>query len=76
LAVEGLAPALFWQAWTSLEDLLPRGLSVDLVSLETASSELRARILGGRSVADNPFEELRGIVAREQECMGAGEEGG
>jgi predicted nucleotidyltransferase len=65
LAVEGLDPALFWQVWASLEDLLPRGLSVDLVSLELASPELRARILGGRPVADNPLEALRGIVADE-----------
>ena len=65
LAVEGLAPALFWQAWASLEDLVPRGLSVDLVSLETARPELRARILGGVPVMDNSLEELKGIVADE-----------
>jgi predicted nucleotidyltransferase len=65
LAVEGLDPALFWQAWASLEDLAPRGLSIDLVSLETASPELRARILGGVPVNFDPLKALEGIVADE-----------
>ena len=65
LAVEGLDPALFWQAWASLEDVAPRGLSIDLVSLETASPELRARILGGVPVTESPLEGLKGIVADE-----------
>lgn len=65
LAVEGLDPALFWHAWASLEDLLPRTLSVDLVSLETASPELRARILRGAQMTDNFLEDLRGLVADE-----------
>jgi predicted nucleotidyltransferase len=46
LAAEGLAPELFWRPWADLDDLLPSGLSVDLVPLETAGPALRARIMG------------------------------
>lgn len=58
LAVEGLDPRLFWQAWVSLEDVVPPGLSV-VVSLETAAPELHTRILGGGLVGvERRFERL------------------
>ena len=46
LAVEGLDPEVETQAWGALEKLLPSGLEVDLIPLESAPPELRARILG------------------------------
>jgi predicted nucleotidyltransferase len=46
LAVEGLPPELEAKAWAALERLLPPGLEVDLIALESAPPELRARILG------------------------------
>ena len=51
LAVEGLLPERFFKAWGALQRLAPPGLVIDLVALETAPPELRARILrlhGGR----------------------------
>lgn len=40
LAVEGLAPEQFFRAWSTLHELLPPGLDVDLVDLEQASQAL------------------------------------
>lgn len=65
LAVEGLAPELFWRAWADLEDLLPPGLSVDLIPLETAGPALRARILGEEPMPADPVERLKGLTADE-----------
>ncbi|GAB4542632.1 MAG: hypothetical protein Kow0063_34890 [Anaerolineae bacterium] len=65
LAVEGLAPELFWKAWADLEDLLPPGLSVDLIPLETAGPALRARIMGEVSMPADPVERLKGLTADE-----------
>ncbi len=65
LAVEGLAPELFWRAWAELDDLLPSGLSVDLVPLETAGPALRARIMGEVPMPADPVERLKGLIADE-----------
>jgi predicted nucleotidyltransferase len=46
LAVEGLAPKVFFTAWVALDPLLPPGLEVDLHDLKELPPELRARILG------------------------------
>jgi predicted nucleotidyltransferase len=43
LAVEGLRPADYWEAWGLLEDCL-RDRSVDLIELETASESLREAV--------------------------------
>lgn|SRR2546425_1224771 len=43
LAVEGLAPGQYISALTELYELLPPGLDLDLISLETAPPELVAR---------------------------------
>jgi len=40
LAVEGLSPSEYWEAWQLLETTL-EGVKVDLVRLETASDSLR-----------------------------------
>lgn len=46
LAVEGLPPAEFFPAYAACRDLLPQGLELDLVAIENAYPEMRARILG------------------------------
>ncbi len=46
LAVEGLDSKLEATAWAALLRLLPPNLEVDLIPLESAPPELRARILG------------------------------
>src|SRR5438093_10407274 len=43
LAVEGLAPSQYISALTELYELLPPGLDLDLITLETAPPELVAR---------------------------------
>lgn len=42
LAVEGVAPERFWQAWGRLEEIT--GDAFDLVTLETCTPALRARV--------------------------------
>lgn len=51
LAVEGLADEDFFPAYSACIDVLPRGIELDLVQLEKAYPELRARILGGNRAA-------------------------
>lgn len=46
LAVEGLAPEEHIKALITLDKLLPPGLELDLIRLESAWPEMRARILG------------------------------
>jgi predicted nucleotidyltransferase len=46
LAAEGLAPEEFFAAYSACRDLLPPGLHLDLVSLESVSPEMRMRVLG------------------------------
>jgi predicted nucleotidyltransferase len=65
LAVEGIAPEQFFRAWSALRDLLPPGLEVDLVDLEHASEALRARILGEKTMAEDPVHDLQELVEDE-----------
>lgn len=65
LAVEGLAPEQFFRAWSALQELLPVGLDVDLVSLEQVGAEMRARILGEKAMPDNPLLALKALVEEE-----------
>jgi len=65
LAVEGLAPEVFFRAYSELQKFLPPGLVVDLVPLEDASPELRDRILGEVVMSDGPIEALRGLIEDE-----------
>jgi predicted nucleotidyltransferase len=69
IAVEGLPPEHFFRIWSELDDLLPRGLRLDLVPLEDASPELRARILGEVDVPDDPVLALRGLVEDELRAL-------
>src|SRR5262249_8905228 len=59
LAVEGVAPEHFFRAWSTLRELLPPGLEVDLVDLEHAGEALRARILGEKAMSEDAFLALK-----------------
>nr|HID14120.1 nucleotidyltransferase domain-containing protein [Anaerolineae bacterium] len=67
LAVEGLTPADFFPAYSACRDLLPRDLDLDLdlVPLEDAYPEMRARILGEVEMPENPLLALKGLVEDE-----------
>jgi predicted nucleotidyltransferase len=65
LAVEGIAPEQFFRAWAALQELLPPGLELDLVALEDVGAEMRARILGERTMSEDPRQELRALVEEE-----------
>ena len=70
LAVEGLAPSELLTAYTACRDLLPRDVELDLVPLEQASPELRARILGEMNMPDDPVLALQGLVEDELVALG------
>lgn len=65
LAVEGLAPERFFSAYAACHDVLPRGLELDLVPLERAYPEMRARILGEVHRPDDPILAIRALVEDE-----------
>lgn len=65
LAVEGLAPEEFFPAYSACRDLLPRGLELDLVPLERAYPEMRARILGEVEMPDDPMLALQKLIEDE-----------
>lgn len=65
LAVEGLAEDDFFCAYSACRDLLPRGLELDLVPLERAYPEMRARILGEVEVPKDPILALEGLIEDE-----------
>ena len=62
LAVEGIPPEQFFQAWAALRELLPPGLDVDLVDLEQAGEALRARILGEKTMSEDPLRALKELI--------------
>jgi predicted nucleotidyltransferase len=70
LAVEGLAPAEFFRAYSACRDLLPRGLELDLVPLEKAYPEIRARMLGEITMPDNPILAVQAVVEDELVALG------
>jgi predicted nucleotidyltransferase len=70
LAVEGLASSVFVTAYSACRDLLPRGLELDLVPLERASPEMRARILGEIEVPDIPLLAVKALVEDELVALG------
>jgi predicted nucleotidyltransferase len=70
LAVEGIAPEQFFQAWAALREILPPGLDVDLVDLEHAGDAIRARILGEKPMSEEPFRALKELVEDELTALG------
>ncbi len=67
LAVEGLAPADFFPAYSACCKLLPPELELelDLAPLEDAPPELRARILGEVEMFDDPILSLKNLIEDE-----------
>ena len=65
LAVEGLPPEQFFAAYTACRDLLPADIELDLVPLESAYPEMRARILGEVAMPEGPLLALRALVEDE-----------
>ena len=59
LAVEGLAPERYMSALSTLWQLLPEGLELDLITLEDAPPELAARIKGEVRMPEDPKEALK-----------------
>jgi predicted nucleotidyltransferase len=59
LAVEGLQPEDYIPALTACWELFPPDVELDLVPLEQAPPELKARILGESPVPTNPLEALK-----------------
>jgi predicted nucleotidyltransferase len=70
LAVEGIPPEQFFQAWAALREILPPGLAVDLVDLEQAGEALRARILGEKMMSEDPLRALKELVEDELGPLG------
>ena len=59
LAVEGLQPEDYIPALTACWELFPPDVELDLVPLEQAAPELKARILGESPAPTNPLEALQ-----------------
>jgi predicted nucleotidyltransferase len=70
LAVEGLAPTSFFDAYSACRDLLPQGAELDLVALEKVSPEMRARILGEVPMPDDPLLALQALIEDELVALG------
>jgi predicted nucleotidyltransferase len=68
LAVEGVSPEALWQAAKELEAIVPPWLEIDLVPLERAFPEVRSRILGERSMPEDPYLALKARL--EDELVG------
>lgn len=69
LAVEGLRPESHLRALVACYKILPPGLDLDLVPLESARPELRARILGEVKMPEEPLEALHVEVEAEMRTL-------
>jgi predicted nucleotidyltransferase len=66
LAVEGLPEGSLFTAYGACRELIPPSLALDLVPLEMATPELRARILGKRvEMGNTPLLALRALIEDE-----------
>lgn len=65
LAVEGLRPEDHWRALSACYSLLPSGLELDLIPLESAWPELRAYIEGEVQMPEEPLEALAFEIENE-----------
>ena len=65
LAVEGLPPADYIRALSGCWDLLPEGMELDLVPLEDAYPEVRARILGEVEMPEEAHAALKREIEDE-----------
>jgi predicted nucleotidyltransferase len=69
IAVEGLAPQDYFRAVGALEELLPPGLELDLVTLESAFPEMAANIRGERKMSENPLKAMKQRIEDELRMM-------
>lgn len=65
LAVEGVHGETYWQARRAIRQLVPCSLEFDLVPLEKAHPNLRARILREVVVSDDPIRKLENLIRDE-----------
>ncbi len=65
LAVEGLAPQHYFAALSTLYELLPEGLELDLIPIEDAPPQLVARIRGEVKMPEDPKEALKTEIEGE-----------
>ena len=65
LAIEGVSPEMSWEAEAVLATMTPPWLSVHLVRLESAPTEIRERILEGNPRDQNPYAALKSRLATE-----------
>jgi predicted nucleotidyltransferase len=65
MAVEGLRPEDHLRALNACYELLPPGLSLDLIPLESAWPEMRARIEGEVQMPADPVEALKFEIENE-----------
>jgi len=63
--VEGLSPRALWEAERQLEAIVPAWLEVKLVPLERVHPQVRARILGERTVPEEPHLALKARLEDE-----------
>jgi len=54
LAVGGLPPEKYMQAYSALADMLPEGMDLDLISLENVPPEVASRFRGESKMPDDP----------------------
>lgn len=69
IAVEGLAPKDYWHALAILERLLPPGMGLDLITLESASPRLVVRAKEKVKMPQEPKERLRAHIEDEFASM-------
>jgi predicted nucleotidyltransferase len=70
LAVEGLEPGAYVRALSTLYQLLPEGIELDLITLEDAPPELAARIRGEAEMPEDQKEALKKEVSDELVGLG------
>ena len=71
LAVEGIAPEQFFRAWAAVRALVPPGVEIDLVDLEHVSEALRVRILGEKTMTEDPVRALKALIEDELAALGS-----
>lgn len=65
IAVEGLAPERYFEALRACWDLLPEGMELHLVTMESAPPHLRSQILEENKMPEDPRDALRQEIELE-----------
>ncbi|MBN1418243.1 MAG: hypothetical protein JXP34_05665 [Planctomycetes bacterium] len=65
LAVGGLAPEKYVQAFSALADMLPEGMDLDLIPLEGVPPEVASRLRGESKMPDDPKLALKVEISDE-----------